>query len=111
MGLVHIKKPWDFKLRAFPVSREKVLYSSDEYAMAISNYEGSSEYRLGMRWQEERRQKPHGFPNRARTPLWMMVPCELAIPILTHILSNKEENKDEVDYARIIDAISKLKQV
>lgn len=89
----------------FPVEEKHILYSDNLYAIAINNFQGAKKYTLGIRWQTE----GAGYPKSIGHPMWMIMPDELAVPILSHILNNKNENENEVNHARITDAMRKLK--
>ncbi len=107
MDYINARKPWEVNQSKFQVKREDVLYADELYALAISNYDGSPHKALGIRWQVDT--NSHGFPNIGTTPLWMVVPDELAIPMLAHILANKETGENEFDHQRICDAIKDIR--
>ncbi len=105
-----VKKAGTFTSNDFPVKEEDVLYSSDLYALAVSKFRDQTYKSLGIRWQIEG-DKPWGFPNRGSTPLWMVVPWDLAIPILAHILNTKNTKKDgvdQIDITKITKAMEEL---
>lgn len=108
MDYTNARRPEKVNQSKFPVEEHQVLYADELYALAISNYDLSPHKALGIRWQIDT--NSHGFPNIGTTPLWMVVPDELAIPILTHILVNKEVGKNEFDYQRIRNAIRDIRK-
>ena len=102
-----VKKAGTFRNSKFNVEEENVLYSSDLYALGIAKYTGQDYKSLGIRWQIEGG-TPSGFPHFGKNPLWMVVPWDLAIPILAHILNTKKDGVDQVDIAKITKAMEEL---
>lgn len=102
-----VKKAGTFTSNDFPVKEEDVLYSSDLYALAVSKFRDQTHKSLGIRWQIEGG-TPSGFPHFGKNPLWMVVPWDLAIPILAHILNTKKEDVDQVNIAKITKAMEEL---
>lgn len=80
----NIKKPCEVNQSKFPVNEEDVLYSGNHYDLAVSYYDGRDYKCLGIRWQGDE-ESPQGFPSTGTTSTWMIVPDELALPILARL--------------------------
>ncbi len=105
------KQPLEVRQGRFPVNKtDQVLYSDHDYALAISDFDKRGYQCIGIRWQHEgihTKGYPKGYFGH---PQWMMLPKELAIPILSHIINTKkeDENENEVNYERIANAIKEI---
>lgn len=104
-------EPWDVNQGKFKVTKEEVVYSDEWYALAVSRYGENEHYSLGMRWQFDNQEKPYGFPNMFGRPVWMIIPDDLAVPILAHILNTIKDKENGVDYKKLINAIKNLKGI
>ncbi len=102
------KQPLEVRQGRFPVDTiDQVLYSGHDYALAISDFDKRGYQCIGIRWQH----KGNGYPvGNYALPKWMILPKELAIPILSHIINTKkeDENENEVNYERIANAIKEI---
>ena len=101
--MTNITEPWDVDSKYFPVEKDQVLYYDNYdkcYALAVSHYNGKPPRKLGIRWFNSE----HGFPRYH----WMVVPDELAIPILKFIKENYKDGVNLVNHKNIDQAIEEL---
>ena len=108
--MTDIIEPWDVNYKRFPVKKDQVLYYGNHYALAISPWEGGDK-KLGIRWCNSK----YGFPkypndHNSYYPLWMVVPDELAVPILEFIKEKHKDGENLVDHKRIDEYITELEK-
>ena len=94
-------QPPDVGLDKFVVTKDNVLYSDDHYAIAISTFYRDDFKRLGLRWQTS----GPGFPAGA----WMMLPQEIEVPILEHLLKTREDD-EHFSHQKTKEAIETLQE-
>ena len=99
--------PLDVNDAGFPVKADHLLYDDKDYSIAISKFQTNNSHALGIRWNHSDHSQgfPYGYRGR---PIWMIIPDNLAIPILETLLK-LENQKHPVDRKKILDAIATIK--
>ncbi len=98
----------------FPVEEKNVLYRADWYILAFAlEKKEEDKMSLGLRWQPKNNiEDDIGFPNSFGHPNWMVIPDEMALPILCSLLSTGKHNEnDYINEEEIIKAITKIKNL
>ncbi|WP_367756133.1 hypothetical protein [Flavobacterium sp. WC2430] len=71
----------------------EVIYNHDGFSIAVGNIVGNSKIVCAMRWNGE--DDKAGFPYAFNNPLWLHLPGELTLNILSGLLTCKKLSKKE----------------
>lgn len=99
----------------FVVNEDDVLYRTDCYIMAFALEKKNGpegKMTVGLRWQFCNDLEKSGFPMSSAQRAWMMLPNELALPILCSLLAHGKNNEKSdiiINEDVIIKAIKELK--